>query len=275
VRRPSPRWWLPLLLALAVVAHLAWGGLYWAYSWPRDGLLPFQDNFETGDLRHWQRIGWRQLCCAHSMTVVPDPERPGGQSARFELRRGDPLMRGSSRAEVRLPAAEMHGTYRYRFRVFLPPDWEADPAPAFLVQWHSVADKLLLEAGVSQPLRLATVDDRWIIDNIWDSDWVSRWQGEREERRGGARMLWSGPLERGRWVNWEFVVRWSWQDDGLIEVFKDGQPLLRASGPNTYRDLIAPYMKAGVYVPRWALAGEPVTLPRRVVLIDDIALERR
>lgn len=273
MRRLPLRWWLPGLLLLGLAAHLSWGIVYWVYSWPKDSLLPFADDFESGDLRRWQGLGWQQLCCEHSLTVVADPDGEG-RSARFELRRGDPPVRGSARAEVRMPAAQLGGTYRYAFRVWLPPDWEADPAPAMVVQWHSVVDKLLLEAGVSPPLRVVVIGEQWIVDNIWDSARVSRWPGQRDEHPQGARLLWSGPLERGRWVRWEFVVRWSRQGDGLIEVSKDGLPLLRASGPNTYRDLIGPYMKAGLYVPRWADPGASAGPARRIAYIDDIRVER-
>ena len=275
MRLPPAKWWLRGVAALALAVHLVYSLSYWAYSRPRDDLLPFADNFESADLRHWQGLGWQQLCCAHSMAVVRDPGGASGHAARFELRRGDPLVRGSARAEVRLPAAELGATYRYAFAIWLPPDWQADAAPAMLVQWHSVADKLLLEAGVSPPLRVAAVGEQWIVDNIWDSARVSHWPGQRDEHPDGARLLWSGPLERGRWVRWEFVVRWSWQGDGLVEIIKDGVPLVRASGPNTYRDLIGPYMKAGLYVPRWADASEPQRLRQRVAYIDDIVVERR
>lgn len=269
------RWWLGGLVGLALAAHLAYSLVYWVYSRPRDERLPFADGFESADLRQWQGLGWQQLCCGHSMTVVADPGGGSGHAARFELRRGDPQVRGSARAEVRMPAAELGATYRYGFALWVPADWQADAAPAMLVQWHSVADKLLLEAGVSPPLRVAVVGEQWIVDNIWDSRRVSHWPGQREEHPEGARLLWSGPLERGRWVRWQFVVRWSWQGDGLVEVSKDGVLLVRASGPNTYHDLIGPYMKAGLYVPRWADAREPQGVRQRVAYVDDIVVERR
>lgn len=275
MRLPPAKWWLPSVAALALAVHVVYSLVYWVYSLPRDGLLPFVDDFESADLRHWQRLGWQQLCCAHSMAVVNEPGGGSGHAARFELRRGDPFVRGSARAEVRMPAATMGGTYRYAFAIWVPTDWQADTAPAMLVQWHSVADKLLLEAGVSPPLRVAVLGERWIVDNIWDSARVSRWPGQREENPEGGRLLWSGPLERGRWVRWEFVVRWSWQDDGWVEIVKDGISLVRAGGPNTYRDLIGPYMKAGVYVPRWADANEPQGPRQRVAYIDDIVVEQR
>lgn len=268
------KWSLPVAIVLLIGAYLAWSLAYWVYSRPRDAILPFADDFESADLRHWQRFGWRQLCCQHSMTVVADPQDSQGHAARFELKRGDPHVRGSARSEVRLPAAHLHSTYRYAFSIWLPDEWQADAAPALLVQWHSVTDKLLLEAGISPPLRVSAVGDQWIVENMWDSNWVSRWQGQKDEHVDGYRVLWKGPLERGRWVRWQFLVHWSWQPDGRIEIIKDGLPLMTAHGPNTYRDLIGPYMKAGLYVPRWADPAEPLRLTHRVVLMDNIEFSR-
>lgn len=269
------KWSIPFLVALMVGAYLAWSLAYWVYSRPRDAILPFADNFESADLRNWQRFGWRQLCCEHSMTVVAAPQNSDGHAARFELKRGDPHMRGSARSEVRLPAAHLDATYRYAFSIWLPEDWQADPAPTLLVQWHSVSDKLFLEAGVSPPLRVSAVGDQWVVENMWDSAWISRWQGQRDEHVDGARLLWTGPLERGRWVTWQFIVHWSWKQDGRIEIIKDGLPLVTANGPNTFRDLIGPYMKAGLYVPRWADPKEPLRLTNRVVLMDNIEFSRQ
>ena len=262
------------LAACAVAAHLLVGFGFWFYSLPKDDLLPFRDGFESGDLRQWQRWGWRQLCCAHSMQVVSEPVRSGRHAARFELVRGEPNVRGNQRAEVRLPAAQMGGEYRYAISIFLPPDWVGDPLPVNLVQWHSVSDKLLLEGGPSMPLRLAVVGDQWIIDNFWDAKRVTKFAYLPEHPQGN-RLLWSGPLDRGRWVDWEFTVRWQWAGDGRVQVRKNGQLIVQAGGPNTYRDFVAPYMKFGVYVPAWSHDDMASPVRRRVAFFDDVRVERR
>lgn len=274
LRWPPWRRWALALLGLFVGGYFALGFGFWIYSLPKDDLLPFREGFESGDLRQWDRLGWKQLCCEHSLRVVDAPVRTGRHAARFELIRGDPLMRGNQRAEVRLPAATMGQEYRYAFSVYLPPDWVADPLPTNLVQWHSVSDKLLLEGGPSMPLRLAVIGDRWIIDNFWDSKWVTKF-AYLPEHPEGNRLLWSGALARGRWIDWEFRVRWSWQADGVVEVRKDGVVVANASGPNTYRDLVAPYMKFGIYVPGWTVDEWQSPVRRRVVFFDDVSVEKR
>lgn len=263
------------LAAIAIGVYLALGVGFWIYSLPKDELLPFADDFESGDLRQWRRLGWQQLCCEHSMRVVGDgpPPRSGRHVARFELRRGDPLVRGNQRAEVRLPAAAMGGEYRYRFSIYLPADWATDPLPVNLVQWHSVSDKLLLEGGPSMPLRVAVIGDRWIVDNFWDSKRVTKF-ALLPEHPEGNRLLWSGPLDRGRWVDWEFRVRWAWQGEGRVQVRKDGLLVADAGGPNTYHDFVAPYMKFGVYVPAWSHDEFRSPVVQRIAYFDDIGFDR-
>jgi hypothetical protein len=90
----------------------------------------------------------------------------------------------------------------------------------------------------------------------------------------GQRLLWSAPVERGRWVDWEFRVRWSWRSDGLIEVRRDGETIVRATGANTYRDLVAPYMKFGVYLPAWAFDELPSRAKVRSAYFERISVDR-
>ncbi len=275
--RPRGLRWRTLsvgVIALGVAGYLALGFGFWIYSLPQDDRLPFREDFASADLRQWSRLGAKQLCCEHSLRVVADPLRPGRHAARFELDRGDPLVRSNQRAEVRLPSATMGDQYRFAFSVYLPPDWVADPIPTNLVQWHSVSDKLLLEGGPSMPLRLAVIGDRWIIDNFWDTKWVTKF-AYLPEHPEGNRLIWSGPLERGRWVDFDFRVRWSWKDDGRIEVRKDGVVIAQATGPDTYHDLVAPYMKFGVYVPGWTVDEWQSPVRRRVAYFTDIVVEKR
>jgi len=274
---PKPRRWLRRACwacGLLLAGYLGYGPLYWAYSLPSESWLPIEDGFESGDLRLWQELGRRQLCCEYSAQVVADPVHASGKAARFELRRDDPFMRGNKRAEMRLPAARMGDDMVYALSVYLPPDWRDDPLPVNLFQWHGVPDKLLFEGGASQPLRLVVIDHQWTIDNLWDANRVTKVPLLREHPQG-RRVLWSGPIETGRWVDWEVRVRWAYDAGGLVEIRKDGKLVASEAGPNTYNDFIAPYFKFGVYVPSWSydFLTSPVNL--RVAFFDNVHVHRR
>ena len=126
-----------------------------------------------------------------------------------------------------------------------------------IAQWHASPDPYL-DDGTARgpPLALRIHDGKWGITYGWDSNPMSKsgylannWQ-------------WVGALDTGSWVDWEFQVTWSYQEDGLVKVFKDRQLVFRREGPNAYRDLRGVYMKIGVYHP---FANTTIFLDRLVV----------
>ena len=86
----------------------------------------------------------------------------------------------------------------------------------------------------------------------------------------GSAGLWSGPLERGRWIDWVFTLRWSDGEEGFIAVDKDGQRILERRGANSYNDWLAPYFKFGVYPWGWAVAEQTPQVERRILYFDAI-----
>jgi hypothetical protein len=242
------------IVALAAILGIAYGGGAVAYHWRNSsgpGKFPLKSGFESGDLGEWPDARSLQLCCEHSAEVVASPSRAGTHSLRMRLKRGDPQVEGSQRAELRTPAARMGESYLYRFRVRVPADWKND-RQALLAQWHGVPDRFLGEMHVPPPLRLSLKDDLIQFQSRSDDGRrVSRafWDAGRTPDN---EVVWSGPLERERWVDWAIEIRWSCGEDGRLQIWKDGTRVVDRTGPNTYNDAIAPYLKLGVYVPTWA-----------------------
>lgn len=246
---------LLLILLAPVGVFLAYGLAYHLYSLPRAAEEDFVSGFESGDFSEWDSLGAIQFCCEHSGQVVTDPVRAGSHAARFTIRKEDPDVRDGKRAELRLKGVEMGRLYRYAFSLYVPEDWIAGPLPMSAAQWHGTPDKLLGEAGRSPPLMLLILDEAFLVEVNWDpariTDGVFGPSGSQGHDHG-----WQGPLERGRWSDWVFTVRWSAGDDGLLEVEKDGRTLVRREGPNAYKDFIGPYMKLGIYSWDWADKGD-------------------
>jgi len=152
---------------------------------------------------------------------VTDPVRSGRQSLRLRLGMADPKVEGSRRVELRLPSVHLGDEFWYALSVFVPADWASDDVPVTVAQWHGAPDTFLLEGHQPPPLRLNVVGDRWLVAKAWDA---RRWSGpmlRHLEPQGGALLL-TAPLDKGRWVDWLFRVRWSYGADGLVEVWKDG-----------------------------------------------------
>ena len=240
---------------------------------PDPSELPFHDSFASGDLRAWGGVGMRQLCCDYSAQVGEAPELPGAQAVRFVLNRSDPDVKGSRRAELRLRAAEWGHEYEYSMRIFVPKDWVLDPVPVTVVQWHNVPDLWRLEWALPSVLRLDIRDDQWVAE--FDSGTGPAWFDR--ERHIHSLILCRMALDRGRWTNWRFHMKWSYGDDGIIEIWKDGRLLAHHVGPSAYRDSLAPYLKIGLYAFTWKVSPDlPTATDRREIWFSDVnVVERR
>lgn len=264
-------WGTITAMAAALGLHVAYGLGYLWYSAPDSPDEAFDSHFEKGSIEEWSQLGARQFCCPHSVAVVDDIVRSGSHAARITLSRSDPDMRGSKRAEFRLKAVPMGSVYRYAFSVYLPADWQADPIPVTIAQWHAVPDKILFEGGRSPPLRLAVKDEEWAVVAHWDPAPVAPFLFQRERADKHA-VVWRGPIERGRWIDWELTVHWSHGDDGRVRLRKDSVVVADRKGPVGYNDFLAPYFKLGLYVPDWAYPEVVAKATRRTIYVDDISV---
>lgn len=55
----------------------------------------------------------------------------------------------------------------------------------------------------------------------------------------------------GQWVVWTVHVKWSYQDDGFVRIYKDDKLFHSYDGPNSFRDDYGPYVKFGPYNSYW------------------------
>ena len=230
----------------------------------------FEDSFD-GDLSNF-RID-SGASDTHGATIQPDP-LVAGNALRLEVRREDPLANNKYRSEV-IPRVEsesiQYGTdYLYQFRTYLPPDWETDHFGEVIVQWHSRPDLELGENWRRPPLALNIDGENYELVNISDSSPVSH--AEDSEDTSVGTTPWIGPIERGRWVDWAFHIRWSYEGNGFIRIWKDGRQVATQRGPNTYNDRTPPFWKLGIYKWIWTRNPDRSRLDRRVMWMDDISI---
>jgi hypothetical protein len=281
-----------LLLPVGYVA-----GHYWV-NMPRDGELPFYDSIADGNLRAWSGFDMRHLCCSHSAQVLDPPDRSNGLALRFTLNHDDPDVKGSRRAELRLHAAEFGRTYEYKVGSFVPGEWVGDPVPVTVVQWHNVPElwsgesglgPLLKVPGVAPMLKFVGLEsllapgvqgsvlsvnvegDEWVVGLEWGRG--PSWLDHKGDIHTAT--LWHGKLDRNRWVNWDFRVKWSYEGDGAIDILKDNDPIVRYEGPTSYVGTLAPYLKIGLYVPAWKVFPDsPTETNRRQIWFRDIQMKQ-
>jgi hypothetical protein len=65
-------------------------------------------------------------------------------------------------------------------------------------------------------------------------------------------------------------VRWSYGEDGIVEIWKDGEQVAKRIGPNAYNDLLGPFFKLGIYIPQWNTEDGERKGRERTLLIDRV-----
>lgn len=216
--------------------------------------LLFASDFESGDLSGWNK----ELSSPHSGRVVDDPLRSGNKVARFEYRFGDPKAGGGRRAEIKHHSVAPNGEYWYGFSTLLPKDWIEDNQWTILAQWHASPDKSLGEPWRSPPLALEVKGSDVRINTRSDSRQLS-------PKKIPSKFVWRGKLDdiRGQWTDWVFHVKWSYNNDGFLQVWQDGNLIVDYKGPIGYNDTKGPYFKTGIY------QGNSPNKPTRVTYFDN------
>ncbi len=65
-------------------------------------------------------------------------------------------------------------------------------------------------------------------------------------------------------------ARWSFREDGFLQVWKDGRQIIEKRGANTYNDRRGMYFKIGIYKAPWGDPDRALLVDRRIVYHDDV-----
>lgn len=143
----------------------------------------------------------------------------------------------------------------YSFRTYLGEPWKKSSQNEVIAQWHSTRDEFLGDTnGRGPPLALRIIDGYFRFSYGWDASLRST------DKHLARYTLWYGPLVTGRWLDWRIRARWSYENDGILQIWMDGVLIVDHKGPNTYNDIRGVYLKIGSYHP-----GVP-----RTVMFDDV-----
>ena len=237
------------------------------FSIPYDGpRILFEANFESGN--SLTDMGFK-----YSGNKTARIVKIGGRSAvRTSLKRFEDEF--SYRSEIELNAlprpnfkkhkihGEQHSTaiigkeYRYSIMTFLPEDWQFESYSKIIMQWHGCPDWNRGEKWRNPPISLKIFESEsgegsnYHLRITTDSNQVTGPRGPYEVNENIDLGSIVGDL--GKWTYWEFQIKWSYQNDGSIIVWKDGEIVLqRKAQANTYNDKYGPFWKFGVYIPHW------------------------
>ena len=241
-----------------------------------DGSDPLRDSRDS------TKVYNRECPLSDSCVPVTSPVRGGSRAFKLTLRESDPMVHNGTRAEIGRDtgaSARQHTEQWYGFSMYLPETWAIDyQAGEVIAQWHSpnTDEDAANQPGKSPPLSLYLNGDSFKIANIWDPKVVTIGNDPTiGEPKGGRATLWEGSVSalRGRWVNWVFHVKWNYDGNGFVHVWKDGQLIASRLGPNTYNDQGTIFFKYGVYKWGWNNSnGSGNTVKTRVLYVDELRM---
>lgn len=199
-------------------------------------------DFEDGTTDDWVA----EAAEAWSVTVVDDIARCGSYAARFEIREGDSPTGDGFRAELHELAdfaAPFGSEVWYAFSTLVPDDWVDLDNRAVIAQWHATPDLADGEAWRSPPLAVRYRSGEVYVTARHASEPV------QPENDAPEQELWrsEGAWEKGVWHDWVFGVRWTYEDEGFVQVFHDGEQVVSYEGPIGYNDVAGPWFKWGIY----------------------------
>lgn len=222
------------------------------------------DSFETDDfLSNWNRA---EKCCSYSITRSDSIARTGKFSAKFELNKMDSDVANSKRAELTTSAEKTPNVERwYKFSTYLPQNYAIDSLPEILAQWHEIPDFRLGETWRSPPVSLQIDKSRWIVRIL-----SSNLKVNTNKSLSTNETLNISNIKTGVWTDWIFHIFFSYDNDGFVQVWQNGELIIDYKGPNYYNDEKGPYFKIGLYKWGWKGKSSKSTVKSRVIYFDDV-----
>jgi hypothetical protein len=162
--------------------------------------------------------------------------------------------------------------YWYGFSIFLPKDFAPSQIWEILVQWHVDPDAPE-ERARNPPMTITTTGGKWGFRSSWDANAITQKDADGKWIYGGHNRYDLGAYETGVWTDWVVRVKWSYETDGTLEVWKNGVKVIsQLNKPNCYNDVLGPYIKFGVYKGWTSTASPEPGITKRIVFHDEFRM---
>ncbi len=214
------------------------------------------------DFKKWEK----EVCRSGSLQISSEvPARKGKYSARFELTKADILNYKYSRGDPSKSFPEPEKWFG--FSNYLPGDFVTDPLAEKIAQWHDMPDWNLGENWRSPPVSFGIINGRYYLHIMWASAAVNT-----NLNKDGEKKVDLGPVDKMKWNDWVFHIKFSYKSDGILEVWKNKVKVFSLYGPNSFNDKAYPYFKVGIY--KWGWDGWASYSPasKRVLYYDEIRI---
>ncbi|MBK0401912.1 polysaccharide lyase [Adhaeribacter sp. BT258] len=240
------------------IAALKCAGL----SRPEKSSLLYAEDFESSN--PFATADGLETGPEYALTFVDSPVFQGKKAARFELRKTDALVKDGKRAEaVIVPAVENKDRW-YAFAVYFPAnDYPYDSQQEVISQWRQRPDYHLGETAGSPATALRVKKDRFLLDVGFTARQVAAEVDDKSRKKIDL-----GPVTKNAWHQFVFHFIHSYQEDGLIEVWHNGEKVLTHKGGNIYNNQVFPKWKIGLY--KASFKNGTSEVDKRVLYFDNI-----
>jgi hypothetical protein len=227
-------------------------------------IILLESRFEdASDFDKWTK----ETCRSGSLCISTEVARKGKSSARFEFTKADVTdYNGYVRSELRL-TSETDNERWYGFSNYLTGDFVADPLAEKIAQWHEVPDWNLGEGWRSPPISLGVENDRYYVQILWAAAAVNT-----NDTRDGDKKVDLGAADKNKWNDWVFHIKFSYREDGILEIWKNKEKIFSYYGPNSFNDTHFPYFKIGIYKWGWKGWAEYSPEDKRVLFYDEVRI---
>ena len=227
--------------------------------------LVLYSSFESAtDFSKWSE----EICRPTALGISSDvPARKGKSSARFEFAKSDVTnYNGYVRAEIHQDSPPDAENW-YGFSSYLPTDFVKDPMAEKIAQWHEIPDWDKGENWRSPPISLGIANDHYNLQILWAAAAVNT-----NDTKDGEKDIDLGPVDKGKWNDFVFHIKFSYKSDGILEIFKNKVKIFSLYGPNSFNDENFPYFKVGIY--KWTWNGWANYSPesKRVLYVDEVRI---
>jgi hypothetical protein len=223
----------------------------------------FTETFETP--YPFYTVHGTEFSTDYSFSVVSTPVYKGIKVARFELRDSTAMVSQGTRAEVTIVRDSVKKEMWYSFAALFPADeYAIDSEKEIISQWHQANDEHLNEKSQSPASQLVVSNDRFVFDTGYNDAPVSN--GVILESRKKIDL---GEVTKDTWHEFVFHFIHSYQADGLVEIWHNGELVATVNGGNMYNNVSMPKWKIGIYKWKWNGNGTTDT-HKRVLYFDNI-----
>ena len=228
----------------------------------------FHENFENGIIPYLQpRTVWKPVNI-DSGTIVQSQARNGRNSYRLTLNYDDNWGNDPS-SELSLVKAGLKrfllgNEYWISISIFLPIDFQKSDYTTLVSQFFGTPDTDIGEQwDRNPPFALMVSQEQWKIIVRADPAPVTI-----KGQHAVTKVLHLGAWTAGKWTDFIFHIKWSYNEDGILEIWKDGKLIKNYDGPNCYNDKNGTSFKIGPY--EWAWRMGPNLTTKREIYYDEI-----